>query len=98
MHEFIIVPHIVTMVASMALMTGALTLGFFGKKIAVKAATAGMILTILGFITGIILMADAPLSLQCAKLTAYVAAVTILYRFGYGFGDIKKARFVRAES
>lgn len=96
MYSIIIITHVICMVASIALMSGALVLGMLRQASGVKAAQFGMAATSIGFITGLLLLIEAPLLLQCAKLTAYVAVVSVLYTFGFGFGDIKKARLIRS--
>lgn len=98
MYEFIITLHVSSMIASMALMSGAIGAGLFGKKSAVTLASFGTYSTVLGFMTGVGLMLDAPLSMQCATLTAYLISVLVLYRVGFGFGDVTKARFIRQTS
>jgi len=98
MYEFTLILHIITMIGSMALMSGAVGLGLLGKTAAVQTATAGMCTTVVGFMTGMGLMIGAPLSMKCAMLTAYVIAVGTLYYVGYGFGNVTKARFVRQTS
>lgn len=84
------------MVVSMALMSGAIGLGIFGKQSAVKLASYGMSATVVGFVSGLLLMLAAPLTLKCAMLTSYLLAVSALYYVGYGAGNIAKARFVRS--
>lgn len=98
MYITLVLIHIVTMLLSMALMSSALIAGLLGREVAVRLATVGMAATVIGFVTGLLLMLDSPLTFKCAALTAYVAGVTLLHYFGYGFGDIKKARLVRVEA
>lgn len=83
------------MIISMALMSGAIGLGIFGKQLAVKVASIGMSATLVGFASGLLLMLDAPLTLKCAMLASYLVAVTAVYWYGYGFGRSERARFVR---
>lgn len=95
MYETIVILHVSSMIASMALMSGAVGAGLLGKKSAVTVASLGVYSTVVGFMTGVGLLLDAPLSMQCATLTAYLVGVLVLYYVGYGFGDVSKARFVR---
>lgn len=96
MHTVLVTFHIVTMVASMAFMSGALLLGVAGKTVATRVATAGMSATLLGFASGLLLTLDAPLTIKCAGLTAYALGVSILYYAGFGLGNSEKARLVRS--
>lgn len=96
MHTLLIVTHIGMMVASLLAMAGALSLGFFGKSVAVRFASIGFYASIVGFVSGGALLFGSILSFECALLTAYLLATTILYHVGFGFGDAKYARFVRA--
>lgn len=95
MHAIILTIHIIMMVSSLALMGGALAFGLFGRKSAVIIATFGEVVTILGSLMGIILLLGAPLSIQCATLTAYIAGMTALYVFGFGMGDVENAKLIR---
>ena len=94
MHILLVIVHVSMMIASMGLMAGALGLGLFGKTVAVRFAGAGFYASILGFISGGILLFGATLSLQCALLTGYLLGMTLLYHLGFGLGDVKNARFV----
>lgn len=96
MYTFIVITHVSTMIASMALMSSAIGLGVFGKKAAVNIASAGAGATVIGFVSGLQLMLDSPLTLKCAMLTSYLLAVSVVYWYGYGLGRIERARFVRA--
>lgn len=78
------------------MMSAALGMGVFGKKAAATLATIGEIATVLGALTGVILVLDAPLSIQCALLTAYVVAMTSIYVFGFGMGNAEESRFIRS--
>lgn len=95
MYTFLVITHVATMIISMALMSGAIGLGIFGKQLAVKVASVGMGATIVGFATGLLLMLDTPLTLKCAMLTSYLLAVTLVYWYGYGHGRLEHAHFVR---
>ena len=97
MYTILLVTHIVMMIASMGLMSGAIVLGLFGKHSAVTTATVGEIATVMGGLTGTLLLLGAPLSIQCALLAAYLIAITALYVFGFGMGHADDARFVRAK-
>ena len=98
MYITLVLIHIVTMIASMVLMSSALIAGLLGRQVAVRLATVGMVTTVIGFVTGLCLMLGSPLTFKCAALTAYVVGVSLLHYFGYGFGDIKKPRLVRVEA
>ena len=98
MYGIIVFVHVVSMITSMMLMSGAVGLGIFGKKVAMRAASFGMYATAVGTVSGIGLLLDNPLSMQCAVLTAYVAGVSALYYVGFGFGVVAKARLVRLQS
>lgn len=96
MHTFIVLIHVSMMVGSLVLMSAALGLGIFGKKSAAIIATFGEIVTVLGALSGVVLLLGAPLSLQCALLTAYVVVMTTIYIFGFGMGNADEARFIRS--
>ena len=96
MLTFVLVTHIITMIASMGLMGGAIVLGIFGKRSAATTATIGMVITLFGVMAGAILLLGAPLSIQCAILTAYLLAATGLYVFGFGMGHADDARLIRS--
>lgn len=95
MYTTILTVHIISMIASMVVMSGAVIVAILGKKFAVDMASFGMIATFFGSASGIAMLLDAPLSIQCAGLTAYLVAVAAIYHVGFGFGRIEKARFVR---
>ena len=94
MHTILLVIHIISMVLSMALMTGAISLGLLGKDFAVRTASIGMVATALGGITGAVLLFFTPVLSECIVLTAYLSSVTALYIFGFGSGLVEKARLV----
>lgn len=96
MHTFILISHIVAMIASMGLMGGAVVMGLMGKRSAASVATMGMIITVIGVMGGAILLLGAPLSIQCATLTGYLLAATGLYVFGFGMGQADDARLIRS--
>ena len=95
MYTILLITHIATMILSMSLMSGAIGLGILGKDTAVRAASLGMVATTVGAITGVILLLFAPILSACIALTAYLAAVTSLYIFGFGSGLSENARFIR---
>lgn len=76
-------------------MSGALAMGLAGKKAAVTVATFGEVFTVFGGLTGALLLLDSPLTIQCATLTAYLFAMTVLYVVGFGMGTVEDARLVR---
>jgi len=95
MYTTLLVAHIVAMISSMALMSGAIVWGLRGKDSAVHIASGGMIATAVGAVTGAILLFFAPILSECILLTAYLATVSSLYIFGFGNGYSEKARFIR---
>lgn len=95
MHTIVLVTHIVMMIASLGLMSLSIALGLFGKRSAAITATIGEAATLIGGLSGVILLLDAPLSFQCATLTAYLIGVTSLYVFGFGMGNADEARLIR---
>ena len=95
MHAVIVVIHVVAMIASIGLMSLAVVAGLFGKKIAALLANLGLAVTVVGGLSGTVLLLGAPLSLQCAILTAYLSAVVALHIFGFAMGDADKARLIR---
>ena len=96
MHTLLVIIHASAMVVSFGLMSGALILGFLGKKIAAFAATLATIGTAIGGVSGVILLLGAPLSWQCATLTAYLIIMSALYIFGFGMGIADDARLIRS--
>lgn len=95
MHTTLLTVHIISMIASMIVMSGAVLVALLGKRVAIEMASVGMVATFLGFASGLAMILDTPLSIQCAGLTAYLLAVTVLYHVGFGFGRIEKARLVK---
>lgn len=83
------------MVLSIGLMTSAVGMGLFGKAAAAKVATVGFGATVLGLVSGLLVLFDSILSLQCAMLTVYLVGVTALYRYGFAFGNASRARLIR---
>lgn len=98
MYEITVLLHVGSMVASLALMSGAVGLGLLGKNVAMRAAKFGMYATAIGTMSGIGLLLDNPLSMQCAVLTAYLVGISALYYVGFGFGVLSNARLVRQNS
>jgi hypothetical protein len=96
MHTVIILVHVIAMVSSLSLVGSAVGLGLLGKRIAGVLATLGLGATAVGGFSGILLLLDAPLSLQCALLTGYLAAVTLVYVYGFAMGDVDRARLIRS--
>jgi len=98
MHTTFVIIHISAMIASMVLMVSAVGFGLSGKHIAARIATIGYVTTVGGIAIGGILLLGAPLSIQCALLTAYLLSVTVLYHFGFAFGDAENARLIRTKA
>lgn len=98
MHTLLVIFHVVSMIASLAFMSGAIGLGLYGKTTAAKVASVGMIVTAFGAVSGSILLFFSPVLSQCLTLTAYLAGVTILYNFGFGGGFAENARFIRSSA
>jgi len=96
MHTLLVTLHVIAMIASLALMSSAVLLGLFGKHAAAATATIGMVVTAAGTFAGGLLLLGAPLSIQCALLTGYLAAVSALYVFGFAMGNAKEARLIRS--
>ena len=96
MHTTFVIIHVVAMVASLGLMSSAVALGLFGKRIAAMVANLGLLATVFGGLSGIILLVSAPLSMECVVLTAYLAGVTVLHVFGFAVGDADRARLIRS--
>lgn len=95
MHIYLIMIHVVAMILSMILMTGAIGMGLVGRKSAARMATLGYVTTLVGSAFGAALLLDSVLSVQCAMLTAYLVVATALYRYGFALGNAEKARLVR---
>lgn len=95
MYTSLVIIHVISMVVSLFLMSGAIGLGLFGKDVAAKVASVGMIATAFGAVTGSVLLFFAPALSECIILTSYLAAVTSLYIFGFGAGVADKARLIR---
>lgn len=96
MHTLLIIFHVIAMISSVALMSGAVVVGFLGKHQAATLASYGMIATALGALSGAALLLLAPLSFECVVLTAYVAGMTALYVFGFAMGSADEARLIRS--
>lgn len=95
MHTSLLLIHIVAMIASLGLMSTAIATALFGKKVAVRIATIGLLTTVTGFVTGTVLLLQAPVLSRCAILTAYLVAVIAVYGYGFGWGNATKAIFLR---
>jgi hypothetical protein len=95
MYTILLIVHIASMIASLALMSSALIMGMYGKDAAARVATVGMMATTTGGASGTVLLIDAPLSFKCALLTAYLLSITMLYIFGFGMGRVNNARLIR---
>lgn len=95
MYTTLLIVHILGMIASIGLMSGALVFGAFGKHVAARIATVGMGATAIGGFAGIVLLLSAPLTMKCAILTAYLLTTIALYKFGFAMGDADRARLIR---
>lgn len=95
MHTILVLVHVSMMISSLALMSAATGLGFFGKRVAATLATIGELATVIGGLVGVVLLLGSPLSIECATLTAYLAGITALYVFGFGMGNADEARLIR---
>lgn len=98
MHTLLVIVHVSMMISSLALMSVAVGMGFFGKKSAAIVSTVGELATVIGGFAGALLLLGAPLSVECAVLTAYLLGVTSLYVFGFGMGNASEARLIRETS
>lgn len=92
----IIIIHSIAMAASLTLMGAAVGLGIFGKKSAATLATGSVAVTFIGGVSGFALLLSAPLSVECAALTAYLVAIATLYVSGFAMGDARSARLIRS--
>ena len=95
MNETLILIHVASMILSLVLMFTSVGLGLYGKTVAVRTASAGFYLSVAGFLSGGILLLGSTLTFQCALLTGFLLASTVLYHIGFGFGNLAKARLVR---
>lgn len=95
MNSLILLFHVAAMIISLAAMSMALGGVLLGHKSAVTFAKTGVITTILGATAGAYLLVLHPVAMQCAVLTAYLAAVGLLYRYLFAMGDISKCAWVR---
>lgn len=94
MHTEIIIIHVASMLASLVVMPTAIALALRGITSSVKVATAGISLTGIGFVSGAVLLFDAPLFAECAVLTAYLGAMIVVYAYGFAWGVESKARLL----
>lgn len=95
MHTLILIVHIFSMSASLALIITALILGFLGKHSAMPMATTAAISTVVGGSSGTILLLTSPLSFQCVTLTLYLIAFGLVYKFAFGFGKLQNSRLLQ---
>jgi len=95
MHMLLVIIHVVSMIASIGLMTGAVGVGLAGHAVAARLATNGFLTAIVGFASGGLLLIDSVLSLECGLLALYLIGVTVLYHVGFAFGDASRARLIR---
>lgn len=95
MLTILVASHVIAMISSMILMAGAVGLGLSGKRVAALMATIGFYTTVVGFITGGLLLFGSPLSMECVVLTAYLIGATLLYHRGFAFGDASRAALIR---
>ena len=96
MYSLILMFHVATMIMSLVLMGGAIGMALFGQQSSVKVANVGMVATLSGIVSGAVLLLAVPLSFKCLTLTAYLIGMVLLYRYGFGMGNIKNARLIRA--
>lgn len=87
--------HILTMSASILFMITAVLFGLFGIKAASHIASIGTVATLVGGITGFVLLLDYPLSVKCVLLSMYVCGVAALYVYGFGAGKSAHSRLIR---
>ncbi len=88
--------HIFCMVGSLGLMMCAGVLALCKVRASVTVATLSMVFTAIGSVSGGILLLFAPLSIKCVLLTMYLIVMLMVYRYGFGMGDAKKAKLLRA--
>jgi hypothetical protein len=92
----VLIMHIVAMMLSLALMAGAVAVGLAGKRFAAQLSSYGMVATVVGGLSGGVLLLAAPLPIQCVELSLYLVAMTALYVFGFAMGDAEEARLIRS--
>lgn len=95
MNTILLSTHIISMIASIALMLGAVVWGLRGRDSAARIATVGMAATASGVVTGSIMLLFAPLLVECVILSSYLAGTIALYTFGFGSGFADNARLIR---
>lgn len=95
MHSFLVLSHVIAMIASLGLMTAALLIGLFGSKVAANFSTISIYATAIGGLSGALLLFDKPLTIQCAILTSYLIVMAAIYAMGFARGDAENARFIR---
>ena len=98
MYTLLVILHVIAMVGSIILMSGALIVGLLGKRQAAAIASYGMFATAVGALSGAALLLMAPILLECVVLTAYIAGVTALYVFGFAMGSADEAQDVVQET
>lgn len=76
-------------------MSSALIIGMRGQSSAATVASGGMAMSVIGSVSGAMLLFSSPLAFECALLTAYLAASAALYIYGFGIGSATKARLIR---
>jgi hypothetical protein len=91
MHIILVIIHVSLMISSMVLMASAVGIGLAGKSVAARIASIGYVSTVVGSLSGGILLLSA-------ILTAYLLGITLLYHFGFAFGDATNARLIRTRS
>lgn len=92
-----LVVHICMMSVSVMAMSLALMGVFFKASQAVVAAKIGMATTLVGAISGAYLLLAHPVMHECLVLTSYLVAVTVLYRFVFGMGDVRQCTWLSSK-
>lgn len=79
--EIILPFHVVLMSASIVMTAGSLVAAVCGVKVATMFQHTNLGVTTAGILSGLILIATAPLGMSCVILTAYVAAFWLASRY-----------------
>tara|TARA_B100001250_G_C19745936_1_gene765306 strand:+ start:269 stop:559 length:291 start_codon:yes stop_codon:yes gene_type:complete len=91
----LILTHVVCMALSLILMSTAVVMALTGTRRAVSIASVGFGLTVLGSLSGFMLLLFSPLLSQCIILSGYLFAAALLYRVGFGWGVQSQARLLK---
>ena len=93
--EMLLIIHIASMSLSLLLMSSAVLLALASMRRSVSIASLGFIATCTGTVTGLTLLLEHPLLLQCMALTIYLAMTAVVYGYGFGWGRETRARLLK---